>query len=125
MTVRIDNVVELPRRTLEGDLAHHVRLVEALLFASAEPLDDATLRTRLPPDADLAAVIGCLSEHYRGRGVTLERVANGWAFRTAPDLAPHLRIAPPVTRKLSRAAAASLAILAHPQPVPRPGHAGH
>jgi|HigsolmetaAR203D_1030402.scaffolds.fasta_scaffold00033_60 segregation and condensation protein B len=119
VTEHADNVLELPRRGPEGDLAHHVRLVEALLFASAEPLEDAVLRDRLPPDADLARVMECLGEHYRGRGVQLVRVAKGWAFRTAPDLTAQLRIETPVVRKLSRAAVETLAIVAYHQPVTR------
>lgn len=119
MSEHADNVVELPRRSLDGELAQHVRLVEALLFASAEPLEDAALRARLPPDADLAAIIDRLVEHYRGRGVHLVRLANGWAFRTAPDLTPALRIETPVTRRLTRAAVETLAIVAYHQPVTR------
>jgi len=100
-------------------LADHVRLVEALLFAAAEPMADAALRARLPADADLGAVLNELAAHYAGRGVTLVRVAGGWAFRTAPDLAARLRVEVPAPRRLSRAALETLAIVAYHQPVTR------
>ena len=104
---------------LDGGVDHHARLVEALIFASADPVSDKAIRARLPDDADLGAVLERLSAHYRHRGVQLVRVAAGWAFRTAPDLADALRIEVTETRKLSRAALEMLAIIAYHQPVTR------
>jgi segregation and condensation protein B len=97
----------------------HLRLVEALLFASAAPLDEAALKERLPEGADVAALIAELVELYRPRGVNVVRVANGWTLRTAPDLAPRLKLERKVSRKLSRAAVETLAIVAYHQPVTR------
>jgi len=97
----------------------HIRLVEALLFASAAPLDDESLRERLPEGTDVAAIIADLEEFYRPRGVNVVRVANGWTLRTAPDLAPRLGLERKVARKLSRAAIETLAIIAYHQPVTR------
>jgi segregation and condensation protein B len=97
----------------------HLRLVEALLFASAAPLDDESLRERLPEGTDVAAIIADLEELYRPRGVNVVRVANGWTLRTAPDLASRLRLERKVARKLSRAAVETLAIIAYHQPVTR------
>jgi segregation and condensation protein B len=99
--------------------ALNLRLVEALLFASANPLDIAALAERLPPDTDVAALLAELAEHYAGRGVNLVKVAGGYGFRTAPDLAQKLKIEQPVNRKLSRAATETLAIIAYHQPVTR------
>lgn len=99
--------------------AQNVRLVEALLFASAQPLDASTLAERLPDDADVDSILGELAEMYAGRGVNLVRIAGGFVFRTAPDLAQKLRIETQVTRKLSRAAVETLAIIAYHQPVTR------
>jgi segregation and condensation protein B len=96
-----------------------LRLVEALLFASAAPLDEATLKERLPEDADVAALLAELEALYRPRGVNVVRVANGWTLRTAPDLAPRLKLERKVSRKLSRAAVETLAIVAYHQPVTR------
>lgn len=99
--------------------AQNLRLVEALLFASAQPLDASTLAERLPDDADIDSLLAELADMYAGRGVNLVRVAGGYVFRTAPDLAQKLRIETQVTRKLSRAAVETLAIIAYHQPVTR------
>ena len=96
-----------------------LRLLEALLFASADPLDEAALGGRLGPDVDVRALLEELRAHYAPRGVNLVRSGGGWAFRTAPDLAPLLRLEEEVSRKLSRAAIETLAIIAYHQPVTR------
>ncbi len=99
--------------------AQHLRLAEALLFAAGEPLSEEMLARRLGAAADLGGLLGELAEHYAGRGVNLVRLAGGWVFCTAPDLAPALRIERPVARKLSRAAVETLAVIAYHQPVTR------
>jgi segregation and condensation protein B len=96
-----------------------LRLVEALLFAAAEPLTDEMLKQRLGNAADLSGLLRELAERYAGRGVNLVRLAGGWSFRTAPDLADALRIERPVARRLSRAAVETLAVIAYHQPVTR------
>jgi segregation and condensation protein B len=98
----------------------HLRAVEALLFAAAEPLDEATLKASLPADADIDAVLDALRESYAGRGVTLTKVAGRWAFRTAPDLAHLLQRHRKEERRMSRAAVETLAVVAYHQPVSRP-----
>jgi segregation and condensation protein B len=95
------------------------RLVEALLFASPDPLGEAELAERLGDGIDVAALLRELAEHYAGRGVNLVRLAGGWTFRTAPDLAPALKSERSVARKLSRAAVETLAVIAYHQPVTR------
>jgi segregation and condensation protein B len=102
-----------------SDQGQDLRLLEALLFAAAQPLDEATLATRLPEGTDIAGLLAELAETYRNRGVTLEKVAGGWTFRTAADLAPRLMLERLVSRKLSRAAIETLAIIAYHQPVTR------
>jgi segregation and condensation protein B len=97
----------------------HLRIVEALLFASREPVDTATLAARLPPGADVAALVAALQADYAGRGVNLVRVADTYLFRTAPDLAGALTHEIVESRKLSRAALETLAIIAYHQPVTR------
>jgi segregation and condensation protein B len=97
----------------------HLRLVEALIFASAAPLDEGSIRERLPEDADVPSLLAELEALYRARGVNLVRLANGWTFRTAPDLASRLKLERKVSRKLSRAAVETLAIVAYHQPVTR------
>ena len=102
-----------------SDRGQDLRLLEALLFASAQPLDDVVLASRLPEGADVVGLLAELVETYRNRGVTLEKVAGGWTFRTAADLAPRLMLERLVSRKLSRAAIETLAIIAYHQPVTR------
>jgi segregation and condensation protein B len=99
--------------------AQGLRLVEALLFASAEPLGEEALVRHLGESSDVGMLLRELAEIYVGRGVNLVRLAGGWTFRTAPDLAPKLRIERAVTRKLSRAAVETLAVIAYHQPVTR------
>jgi segregation and condensation protein B len=96
-----------------------LRLLEALLFAAAEPLDEKALGKRLPPDVDVHASLRRLQIEYAPRGVNLVHVGNKWAFRTANDLSwllTHEAIEP---KKLSRAAIETLAIIAYHQPVTR------
>ncbi|HEX2656453.1 MAG TPA: SMC-Scp complex subunit ScpB [Xanthobacteraceae bacterium] len=96
-----------------------LRLIEALLFASAEPLDEKTLAERLPEETDIAAAMRRLQAEYAPRGVNLVRVAGKWMFRTANDLAWLLSRESVQPKKLSRAAIETLAIVAYHQPVTR------
>ena len=99
--------------------AEELRLLEALLFASAEPLDEATLGERLPQGVDVHAALERLQAEYAPRGVNLVRVAGKWAFRTATDLNWLLSKESIAPRKLSRAGIETLAIVAYHQPVTR------
>lgn len=99
--------------------ARHLRMTEALLFAAAEPLDEASLAARLPEGAEVPALLLELKAHYASRGVNLVQVAGKWALRTAPDLAALLEKQREVPRRLSRAALETLAIIAYHQPVSR------
>jgi len=99
--------------------ADQLRLVEALLFAASAPLDARSIAARLPEGSDVEALVAELAEHYHPRGVNVVRVAGGWTLRTASDLAPRLKLEQTVTRKLSRAAVETLAIVAYHQPVTR------
>jgi segregation and condensation protein B len=104
---------------LSPDHAQHLRLLEALIFAGTQALDEKELADRLPNDADVARLLADLAELYAPRGVNLVKVAGGYAFRTAADLSEKLKIERPVTRKLSRAAIETLAIIGYHQPVTR------
>ncbi|NHB76834.1 SMC-Scp complex subunit ScpB [Rhodobacter calidifons] len=95
------------------------RMVEAILFASAEPVPLAELVARMPHGSDPAEALAHLRRRYEGRGVNLVRVGDAWAFRTAPDLGFLMRRETVETRKLSRAAIETLAIIAYHQPVTR------
>jgi segregation and condensation protein B len=94
-------------------------MVEAILFASAEPVSTADLAARLPEGSDAAAAAERLACTYAGRGVEVVRVGRSWAIRTAPDLAFLMRRETVEQRKLSRAAIETLAIVAYHQPATR------
>jgi segregation and condensation protein B len=96
-----------------------LRLLEALLFAASEPLDQAALAKRMPDGVDIKAALTRLQADYSLRGVNLVRVANKWTFRTAGDLSWLMTRETTETRKLSRAAIEVLAIIAYHQPVTR------
>ena len=102
-----------------GDQAQNLRLLEALIFASATMLDEEGLAERLPEGTDVGALLAELAEMYANRGVNLVKIAGGWTFRTASDLKDRLKIETQVSRKLSRAAVETLAIIAYHQPVTR------
>jgi segregation and condensation protein B len=110
-----DNRMDAP----EYDHAQQLRILEAVLFASAEPLTPHAMRERLPENADMGGLLQELQAHYEGRGVSLVEIDGSWAFRTAADLGDALKIEKDVQRKLSRAAMETLAIIAYHQPVTR------
>jgi len=109
------NVTALP----SADRREKLRVIEALLFAATEPLDEETLAVNLPASEDIAALLEELQGLYAGRGVNLVRVAGKWAFRTAEDLSFLLERHAVEQRRLSRAALETLAIIAYHQPVTR------
>ncbi len=96
-----------------------LRLLEALLFAAPEPVTEAWIADRLPEGTDVAGLIARLVDEYSERGVNLIRTGGRWAFRTTPDLGDSLEIEVTVSRKPSRAAVETLAIIAYHQPVTR------
>src|SRR2546430_4404872 len=114
--------VVMPEDELDGvsePRAEELRLLEAMLFASAEPLDEKELAARLPQGVDVHAALVRLQEDYAPRGVNLVRIAGKWTFRTANDLSWLLARDSVEPKKLSRAAIETLAIIAYHQPVTR------
>ena len=99
--------------------AEELRLLEAMLFASADPLDEKSLAARLPQGTKVREALVRLQEEYATRGVNLLRIGGKWTFRTANDLSWLLSKETVETRKLSRAAIETLAIIAYHQPVTR------
>jgi segregation and condensation protein B len=100
-------------------LAEAVRMAEAVVFASAEPVSLKALAARLPEGVDVPAVMEEVRRQYERRGVNLVRVGDAWAFRTAGDLAFLMSRDAVQQKKLSRAALEVLAIIAYHQPVTR------
>ena len=115
--MRIEDVEE-PSMDPQGR-PEELRLLEALLFASTEPLDQTTLAKRMPDGVDIKTALAQLQAEYAPRGVNLVRIANKWTFRTASDLSWLMTRESTETRKLSRAAIEVLAIIAYHQPVTR------
>lgn len=103
-----------PRIELEAE-----RIAEALVFASAQPVSEGYIASRLPRGADVPRIMARLKSIYAGRGVNLLQVADHWAFRTAADLSFIVQTDENEVRKLSRAALEVLAIIAYHQPVTR------
>lgn len=124
-----DVVTELPVEAAEEDSEkdtadpefhmRNLRMLEAILFASAEPMTERMLANRLPDGAEIKPLLKELQSKYDGGGVTLSHSGSSWAFRTAPDLSDFLNKEVEVARKLSRAAIETLAIVAYHQPVTR------
>ncbi len=124
-----DETVELPAEVAEQVAAQaadrearnaaDLRVLEALLFASSEPVSERVITERLGEGSDLPALLEQLRAMYQGRGVELLQANSRWSFRTAPDVTERLKLEKLVPRKLSRAAIETLAIIAYHQPVTR------
>jgi segregation and condensation protein B len=100
-------------------MAEQERMVEAILFATAEPVTVRELEARMPHGSDPAEAIVHLRKRYEGRGINVVKVDDAWAIRTAPDLGFLMQKETVEVRKLSRAAIETLAIIAYHQPVTR------
>ncbi len=107
--------------TPERDRAEReaLRIAEALVFASAEPVSEKFLADRLPRGTNVTALMQTLKVEYAGRGVNLVQIGDHWAFRTAADISFVIRKEESEAKKLSRAALEVLAIIAYHQPVTR------
>lgn len=112
--------VRAPNSPLREPDEDSLRLAEALVFASAEPVTPRGLARVLPDDVDADAVLAALRTRYAGRGVELVDAGPGVMFRSALDLAPRLRKVIDSPRRLPRVAMETLAIIAYHQPVTRP-----
>lgn len=100
-------------------MAEQERMIEAILFATAEPMTKKAIADRLPHGCDIAEALVHLRKRYEARGVKLVKAGDAWAFRTAPDLGFLMQKERYETRKLSRAAIETLAIIAYHQPATR------
>ncbi len=117
----------LPEQTVSGNVARlpsadrweKLRVLEAVLFAASEPLDERALQEYFTGQDDIPALLEELQNLYAGRGVNLMRTAGKWSFRTAPDLSFLLERISVEPRRLSKAALETLAIIAYHQPVTR------
>jgi segregation and condensation protein B len=118
VSIAVDNDAKAGSQSPE-ERRQGLRMVEALIFASAEPVSAEDLAARLPEGSDIAGILRELQQSYAGRGVNLIQVAGKWSFRTAGDLSFLLAREAVDQKKLSRAALETLAIIAYHQPVTR------
>ena len=102
-----------------ADRNQHLRIIEAVLFATAEPVDAAHIKSFLPEGTEVDKLLADLQANFANRGVNLVEVAGKWLFRTADDLGYILRRDSVEQRKLSKAAMETLSIIAYHQPVTR------
>ncbi|MBC6439845.1 MAG: SMC-Scp complex subunit ScpB [Rhodospirillales bacterium] len=102
-----------------SEISEDLRMIEALLFASPQPVSEEDIAGRLPEGLDVPALLADLQKDYRGRGVEPVKIAGKWSFRTAENLGTRLKIRIKRSRRMSRAALETLAIIAYHQPVTR------
>ena len=95
------------------------RQVEAILFASDEPLDEETIQSRIKTRTDVLKILHSLTDQYKSRGINLVCISNKWSFRTASNLSKLINLQTFVKKKLSKAAIETLAIIVYHQPVTR------
>ncbi len=118
VVIAVDNEANAADESPE-ERRHSLRMVEALVFASAEPVSAAEIAGRLPEGTDVAGLLRDLQAQYAECGVNLVQVGGKWSFRTAGDLSFLLAREAVEQRRLSRAALETLAIIAYHQPVTR------
>ena len=110
---------EVSSEQLSDDQTQQMRMLEAILFASAEPISPQAILERLPEGADLNVLLPQLKKTYEGRGVEVSEIGGQVALRTPPDVAEALTVEKEVTKKLSKAAMETLAVVAYHQPITR------
>lgn len=103
--------------TLHVAFDEAVRIVEAMLFVSDDPISIKAISAQIGPGH--GPVLDHLMARYQGGGIVLMKLAGGYALRTAPDLSYLFEEQASEPRKLSRAALETLAIIAYHQPVTR------
>jgi segregation and condensation protein B len=118
-TPNVPATVNPPTPPAAAHVPHELRIIEALLFAASEPLDEAKLASSLAAQSDVKALLTQLQQQYASRGINLVQVAGRWAFRTANDLGYLLQRHALEEKKLSKAALETLSIIAYHQPVTR------
>ena len=110
---QIENLFEAP------PFLEQERMLEAILFSVNEPISKQQIEKRMPIGSDVSEALLSLKDRYSSRGVNLVRIGDGYALRTAPGLGFLMQKESVETRKLSRAAIETLAIIAYHQPVTR------
>tara|TARA_Y100001970_G_C13973104_1_gene719209 strand:- start:18 stop:665 length:648 start_codon:yes stop_codon:yes gene_type:complete len=100
-------------------LSRDIRIIEAMLFASDDPIPEEDLKDKIYNKDKFNSYIDELKENYKNRGINLIKTSSKWSFRTSADLSDELIIFKKQKRKISRAALETLAIIAYNQPITR------
>ena len=109
-----DNIINFPKK-----LSSIEKEIEAIVFAAAEPLDIATIQSKISKKIDVEKVLIKLQSEYTDRGINLVCISKKWSFRTSPGLSNLMIKEKTIEKKLSRAAIETLAIIVYHQPVTR------
>ena len=96
-----------------------LKIIEALLFSSSQPLSSRIIRGKLPHDTDIERLMNLIKEKHKNSGFQLYKIHDCWAFRTTPDVADFLVVEKIIKKRLSKAALEILAIIAYHQPITR------
>jgi len=96
-----------------------LKIIEALLFSSSQPLSSRIIKGKLPYDVDIERLMNMIMEKYKDSGFQLHKIQDSWAFRTIPDVTDFLVVEKKVKKRLSKAALEILAIIAYHQPITR------
>ena len=96
-----------------------IKILEAILFASGEPLDEDDLKEKIKDKKNISKQLHEIKDFYKNRGINLIKTGNKWSFRTSEDLSGELTIFKTQKRKMSRAALETLSIIAYQQPITR------
>ena len=112
--IKTDNVVKFPTSISDGE-----KEIEAILFASSEPLDEENIETKISKKINVKKALENLKKHYENRGINLIRISNKWSFRTSEKLSYLMSKQKTVEKKLSKAAIETLSIIVYHQPVTR------
>ena len=101
------------------DKDKYLKMIEAILFVSSDLVDEKDIKLKIPKGINIKKYLSELKNVYKSRGINIYNVKNKWGFRTAPSLAPYLKIEKKLKRKLSKAGIETLTIIAYYQPVTR------
>jgi len=94
-----------------------LKVIEAILFANSDLVDERDLSKNLPKNLNIKKLLNELKNIYKSRGINIYNVKNKWGFRTSPSMANYLKIEKNLKRKLSKAGIETLAVIAYYQPV--------
>ncbi len=94
-----------------------LKIIEAILFANSDLVDEKDLRKNIPKNINIKKLLNELKNIYKNRGINIYNVKNNWGFRTSPSMSSYLKIQKNLKRKLSKAGIETLAIIAYYQPV--------